>query len=324
MNVWVYGAGSVGGYYGGRLVQTGMNYNVLFIARGENKKVLQSRGLELISKVEGNIKFNKINVCDEDELVGVKELPACILVCTKSFSNQGVISKLKKALPGYSSLKPEEKPTIIVLQNGLSSHVAFEKEFGRENVLPSVVGTALELVSPGVVVMEGRSLLTVKNHPRAVQLATAFNKLKCKTECVDDIEKYIWRKLTWNVPINSITALTGLVAKNLIADQTGQQLIRAMTAEVVALSAYTTRKDIFPPNFTEERMKKITVGAGASFSHASSTLQDVKNGKSIEYSILGDLVEFATEKNCLSQIPFISLAYSLLVLTEKGYKQPKL
>ena len=63
-NIWVYGAGAVGCYYGARLIQAGQN--VLFIARGEHLEALKNNGLKVLS-YRGEFELNPIQACSEEE-----------------------------------------------------------------------------------------------------------------------------------------------------------------------------------------------------------------------------------------------------------------
>ncbi len=47
MRIAVFGTGGVGGYYGGRLAEAGVD--VVFIARGEHLEVIRERGLKVES-----------------------------------------------------------------------------------------------------------------------------------------------------------------------------------------------------------------------------------------------------------------------------------
>jgi len=47
VRIAVFGTGGVGGYYGGRLAEAGVD--VVFIARGEHLEVIRERGLKVES-----------------------------------------------------------------------------------------------------------------------------------------------------------------------------------------------------------------------------------------------------------------------------------
>ena len=77
MRVGVFGAGGVGGYFGGKLAQSGED--VSFIARGEHLKALQTNGLQVESD-QGDFWLKSVQATGEPHdagrmdviLVGVK------------------------------------------------------------------------------------------------------------------------------------------------------------------------------------------------------------------------------------------------------------
>ena len=71
MRVAIFGSGGVGGYFGGRLVQSGEE--VIFIARGEHLRVIRERGLRVDSP-EGDFVVSPAQVSDAPAAVGTVEV----------------------------------------------------------------------------------------------------------------------------------------------------------------------------------------------------------------------------------------------------------
>jgi 2-dehydropantoate 2-reductase len=67
MRVGVFGAGGVGGYFGGKLAQSGEE--VLFIARGEHLKALQTKGLQVESD-QGDFWLKSVQASGEPHHAG--------------------------------------------------------------------------------------------------------------------------------------------------------------------------------------------------------------------------------------------------------------
>ena len=63
MNILIYGAGGVGGYFGAKLAKAGND--VTFIARGEHLKAIQKNGLQ-IKSINGDF-LVKVNATDSVE-----------------------------------------------------------------------------------------------------------------------------------------------------------------------------------------------------------------------------------------------------------------
>ena len=62
MRIAVFGAGSVGGYFGGRLAQAGED--VVFIARGDHLKAIQTGGLR-VESIEGDFVVQPAQASDD-------------------------------------------------------------------------------------------------------------------------------------------------------------------------------------------------------------------------------------------------------------------
>ena len=67
MRIAVVGAGAIGGYFGGRLVEAGED--VVFLARGKQLKALRATGLHIDSP-NGNLVLSSVEATDEPGAVG--------------------------------------------------------------------------------------------------------------------------------------------------------------------------------------------------------------------------------------------------------------
>jgi len=61
MRIAVFGAGGVGGYFGGRLAHAGED--VVFIARGEHLRAMREKGLRVVS-IKGDFVMNPVQATD--------------------------------------------------------------------------------------------------------------------------------------------------------------------------------------------------------------------------------------------------------------------
>ena len=67
MRVAVYGAGGVGGYFGGRLAEAG--HDVTFIARGQHLDAIRKGGLR-VSSIRGDFIIQPASATDDPSSVG--------------------------------------------------------------------------------------------------------------------------------------------------------------------------------------------------------------------------------------------------------------
>ena len=68
MRIAMMGSGGVGGFFGGRLANTGCD--VTFIARGKHLEALRRNGLTIESDAQGNIHVPKVNATEDPATVG--------------------------------------------------------------------------------------------------------------------------------------------------------------------------------------------------------------------------------------------------------------
>src|ERR1700752_2905026 len=119
MRILVYGAGAVGGFFGGLLAHAGED--VRFVA-------LQTSGLTIESRLRGTIVIPSVAVSDSAATGGVVDL---ILVCVKTQQMAGILDDLAAAVG--------ERTVIVPLQNGVEADEQLAARFPRATVLPAVV-----------------------------------------------------------------------------------------------------------------------------------------------------------------------------------------
>ena len=119
MKIAIMGAGGLGGYIGGRLVQAG--HDVAFIARGAHLQAMRESGLRVQSP-DGDFTIEAPNATDDPAQVGPVEL---ILFCVKTYDAEEAIEMMQ----------PMVGPDTVVLPvlNGALSR------YGKELGVPTPV-----------------------------------------------------------------------------------------------------------------------------------------------------------------------------------------
>ena len=79
MRIAIYGAGAVGGYFGGRLAQAGEE--VTFIVRGQTLQTLQTQGLR-VESIAGDFAVQPVQATDDPATVGPVDL---VMVAVKTW-----------------------------------------------------------------------------------------------------------------------------------------------------------------------------------------------------------------------------------------------
>ena len=78
MKIAVMGSGGVGGFYGGRLANTGCD--VSFVARGAHLAAMREHGLTIENETQGAIRVPRVQATDDPASIGPVDL---VLIAVK-------------------------------------------------------------------------------------------------------------------------------------------------------------------------------------------------------------------------------------------------
>src|SRR6267142_3540556 len=131
MRILVVGAGAIGGYFGGRLLQAGRD--VTFLVRPKRASELASRGLALKSP-NGDVTLKNPPTVQADKLTEKFDV---ILLSCKAFDLDDAIKSFAPAVGPQTS--------IIPMLNGMLHLDILDQKFGRERVLGGLCAIAATL-----------------------------------------------------------------------------------------------------------------------------------------------------------------------------------
>lgn len=276
----IFGTGAVGGFYGGMLVKAG--FDVTFVARGENYKILKEQGLTLIRDWEREVL--RVKVVEELFQKGVFDY---IFVCVKSMDTRTAAEQIKNNI--------SESTTVVSFQNGIENEDIIASVVGVDKVVGALVFVASRLVEPGVVYQFGYSggligELNGKKTARIFELQNILRDSGINMNISEDIIADFWNKLVWNASFNPLSVITGKTVDKLLEED--HELVKDIMTEVknVALACgINIKKDVV--EFNLERSKGFT-------GFKTSMLQDYEKGKPLEIEeIIGVVIRKAREKN---------------------------
>lgn len=200
MKFAIYGAGGVGGYFGGKLAQIGED--VTFIARGKNLEALRISGLR-VDSIQENFLLKKVQATDSPQSLKNVEV---ILLATKTW-------QLDSAIEGLKSMVGEQT-MILPLLNGMEHIDKLRAEFG-DHVVGGLCRISSFLIAPAHV-----DHVAVNPHiafnewkrepsPRVNELHAVFSKIKDITaETPHDIELAMWEKYLLICAFSGVGAVT--------------------------------------------------------------------------------------------------------------------
>ena len=126
MRIAIFGAGSVGGYFGGRLARAGED--VVFIARGEHLNAMRKSGLR-VDSINGDFVVESVQATDDPATIGKVDL---VLVGVKAWQVSAAAEAIRPMIG------PET--VVLPLQNGLEAPALLSEVFGDQHVLGGLCG----------------------------------------------------------------------------------------------------------------------------------------------------------------------------------------
>ena len=186
MNIVVFGAGGVGGYFGAKLVQAG--FDVTFIARGAHLEAIKNSGLK-IKSVKGDFTVHP-SATDDITTVGKPDL---VILGVKSWQVTEVAEKLKPIIG--------EDTMVLPLQNGADNADKLRAVLPKKNALAGLCKIVSMVEAPGIIkhiTFEPEIVFGEYNNEkteRIKNLKMVFDKAGFKNTLSDDIHLDIWKKL---------------------------------------------------------------------------------------------------------------------------------
>lgn len=200
MRIAVFGTGSVGGYFGGRLAQA--EEEVVFIARGEHLRALCTHGLR-VDSVKGDFVVRPVQATDDPAQVGVVD---AILVGVKAW----------QVPEAAEAMRPLVGPAtcVVPLQNGVEAPAQLAAVLGDQHVLGGLCGIFSFIAGPGHIRHTGAEPFVkfgeMDNRPseRVERLHQAFMRAGVTVEIPPDIQVALWMKFLFIAPCSGVGAVT--------------------------------------------------------------------------------------------------------------------
>ena len=303
MRILVVGAGAIGGYFGGRLLQAGQD--VTFLVRPKRAAELASAGL-VIRSPAGDVTLKNPPTVQADKLTGKFDV---ILLSCKAFDLEDAIKSFAPAVGPNTS--------IIPLLNGMSHLGVLDKRFGKERVLGGLCAIAVTLNEKREVVQLapmqslgfGERDGTTSDRVKAI--AEAFAKANCGAAPSGHVMQDMWEKWVFLASLAASTCLMRTSVGNIMAVTGGQDFLLGMLDEC---SAVATAEGFAPAGPFFQRTRGILTTEGSPMT--ASMFRDIKAGLPVEADhVIGDLVARADAAKI--PVPRLRTAYTHLKAYEK-------
>lgn len=313
MRIAVVGAGAMGSLMAGRLAAVAgagkpVEDVVLFGRASAHMDAIQSNGLA-IDERNGNTSVIPVRAITDP--VGVEGCNV-VLVLVKAWASGEAVAPLAPYLNRDS--------IVVTLQNGLGNASALRTALLRDGMRPHVyLGVTTQAAmrgEPGHIVHTGSGITAIgrRANPANAQLreiAQALTGSGLQTVAVDDIHRWVWRKLAVNAAINPLTALANVQNAAIQSDPGLRQAAESVAREVVAVAnASGVKIDL------AEVLAAIGDVARSTGDNRSSMLVDLEAGMPTEIDAINGAIVQEARRHAI-RVP-INQALTALVRAREG------
>jgi 2-dehydropantoate 2-reductase len=303
MRVLVVGAGAIGGYFGGRMLQAGCD--ITFLVRPRRAAELAAHGL-VIKSPNGDVTLKDPPIVQADTL---KDPFDVVLLSCKAYDLDDAMKSFAPAAGPQTSIVP--------LLNGMHHLDVLDARFGRERVLGGLCAIAVTLnearevvhLQPMQSLAFGERDGTMSERVRAI--ANIFASGKFGSSASANILQDMWEKWVFLATLAASTCLMRTTLGNILAAPGGKDFLLGIFDECRAIAA----AEGYPPRapFVERTLAMLTA-EGSPLN--ASMFRDIKAGQPVEADhVIGDLI--ARADHAKVPAPRLRVAYTHLKAYEK-------
>ena len=299
MRILVVGAGAIGGYFGGRLLQAGRD--VTFLVRAKRAAELARDGL-VIKSPNGDATLKDPPALQADTL---EEQFDVVLLSCKAFDLDDAIKSFAPAVGPQTVILP--------LLNGMRHLDVLDDRFGRERVIGGQCGIAATLDENRHVVQLtpvfqsltfGERDGTMSDRVQAI--AANFAPANIGSQASDDIMQEMWEKWVLLTTLASSTSLMRAPVGHILAAPGGRDFILGVRDECISVAraaGYTPREAFL------SRINGMLMTEGSPLT--ASMFRDIKAGARTEADhVVGDMI--ARGDAAKVPLPKLKVAYTHL------------
>jgi 2-dehydropantoate 2-reductase len=277
MRILVVGAGAIGGYFGGRMLQAGRD--VTFLVRPRRASELADAGL-VIKSPNGDVTLKNPPTVQADKLD--EKFDAVLLSC-KAFDLDDAIKSFAPAVGPQTA--------IIPLLNGMLHLDVLDGKFGRERVLGGLCAIAATLNAQREVVQLapmqslnfGERDGGLSDRVRAIAEVMASGKFGSVAS--ENIVQEMWEKWVFLATLAASTCLMRASVGDILAAG-GKDFILGVLDECSAVAAAEGHA---PSGPFFERVRGLLTAEGSQMT--ASMFRDVKTGAPVEADhVIGNLI----------------------------------
>jgi 2-dehydropantoate 2-reductase len=296
----ILGTGAIGGFYGAKLQQLGID--VHFLLHSDYQQVFR-QGLSIESPT-GSFTLFPVQAYNDPE-----KMPACdvVIVALKTTQN----NLLPQILPPLV----KEDGVVLILQNGLGIEPQVAEIVNAKRVIGGLCFICSNKVGKGHIRHLDYGMITMGEYQenyqpggittRIQQIAEDFNNAGIPVELSENLLLARWKKLVWNIPYNGLSVVLNAKTDELMNAPDSRILVEEIMREVLrGAKGYDCM-------ISEEFIQKMLNHTEKMTPYLTSMKLDYDEKRPLEIeAIIGNPWRMATEKGV--DLPYIGMLYRQL------------
>jgi 2-dehydropantoate 2-reductase len=298
MRILVVGAGAIGGYFGGRMLQAGRD--VTFLVRPKRAAELASAGL-VIKSPNGDVTLTAPPTVQADKLDTAFDV---VLLSCKAFDLEDAITSFAPAVGPNTA--------IIPLLNGMRHLDVLDKKFGPQAVLGGLCAIAVtlnehrEIVQLAPMQSLGFGERDGKLSDRVRAIAEVMSSGKFGAAASAQVIQDMWEKWVFLASLAASTCTMRAAIGHILAAPGGKDFVLGMLSECSAVASAAGHA---PTGQFSERARGMLTTEGSQLT--ASMFRDIKVGARVEADhVIGDLI--ARGEAAKVVMPKLRIAYTHL------------
>ncbi len=269
MHIVIIGAGGVGGYFGGKISNSGQK--VTFLVREKHIENIREQGLQIHS-IDGDFVTHPFLVTDSIDKIEKVDL---ILICTKSWQVKEAAEHIKPIL--------KDDTIVIPLQNGADNAEKVISVIDKKHVLGGLCKIYSKIEAPGIISHFGHTPEIIFGEldksitDRLQKVKTVFDTAGFSNRISDDIRVDIWSKFMFIATVSGLGGLTRATIGEMYAHPELNKMLRKTATEIHQIAQI--KKIALPQNIVDGIMGFI---GKQPFDATASTQRDIMEGKPSE------------------------------------------
>ncbi|MDF2856791.1 MAG: 2-dehydropantoate 2-reductase [Neobacillus sp.] len=307
MKILVVGAGAIGGYFGGRLIEKGED--VTFLVREKRKNQLENNGL-VIESVHGDLQLKPRTLVSGDFSSDFD----VILLSTKAYQLQSAIEDIRPYVSDHTLILP--------LLNGISHIEELMGNFGEEKILGGLCFIESTLDDQGKIIQTSPSHDFVfgersgENTERILALQETFAGTIADFRLSENIEQEMWHKYLFITTLSGVTSLFRSSIGPIRDQEYGRKKTHSLLQEVSSIMRRIQAP--LADNSEEIQLNKLMQ---LSYQMKSSLQRDMEKGVPTEAEhFFGYLIQLASKTDLAT--PILEAIYANLKIYESVILKP--